>query len=263
LRFARLPETMPQTMPDARNSPPPPDWPDIRAAGPDGIVVRFADRLTEPANRAALAFRAAVEGAGWRGVAETSTALVSTFLRLDPAAADPAAILADLRALASSRDWAAASLPAGRRLWRVPALFGTDLAPHLDQAAAQAGLSPAQAVASLTAAPLRVQAIGFAPGQPYLGRLGPDWDLPRQTALNPNVPAGAVVVAIRQIVLFSVASPTGWQHVGQTALRLFDPGRAEPFLLRPGDEVLFEAVDRAGLEAARAAGGGARSEGLS
>lgn len=249
---------MPDTTPESLL----PASPDIRAAGPDGFVVRFADRLTEPANRAALAFRAAVADAGWPGVAETSSALVSTFLRLDLGLADPVAICANLRALADSRDWQAAALPTGRRLWRVPALFGTDLAPQLEQAAAQAGLSAAEALASLTAAPLRVQAIGFAPGQPYLGRLGPEWDLPRQTTLNPLVPAGAVVVAIRQIVLFSVASPTGWQHVGQTALRLFDPARAEPFLLRPGDEVLFEAVDRAGLEAARAADGGARSEAL-
>jgi allophanate hydrolase subunit 1 len=43
--------------------------------------------------------------------------------------------------------------------------------------------------------------------------------------------------------------------VGQTAARLFDPDRDDPFLLRPGDEVLFTATDRAGLDSARADSG--------
>jgi KipI family sensor histidine kinase inhibitor len=144
--------------------------------------------------------------------------------------------------LLHSRDWTKAPLPDGRRLWRVPAVFDTSLAPHLAQAAAQAGVTPDQAIADFCAAPLRVQTIGFAPGQPYLGTLPAHWDIPRQTALNPQVPMGALVVAIRQMVLFSVTTPTGWQHVGQTALRLFQPEAPEPFLLRPGDEVLFTPV---------------------
>lgn len=137
----------------------------------------------------------------------------------------------------------------------MPAVFGTALGPQLEEAAGLAGLSASAAIESLTAAPLRVQAIGFAPGQPYLGGLPALWDIPRQTALTPRVPPGAVTVAIRQITLFSVASPTGWRHVGQSAACLFDPDRAEPFLLRAGDAVLFRAVDAAGLEAARLRGG--------
>jgi allophanate hydrolase subunit 1 len=70
-----------------------------------------------------------------------------------------------------------------------------------------------------------------------------EWNIPRQTELTAQVPAGGLCVAIRQLVLFPVATPTGWRHIGQTALRLFRPDAAEPFLLRPGDEVLFEPTD--------------------
>jgi len=229
--------------------------PEIAPLGVDGLLIRFADRLTEPANRAALAFAAAVDRADPPGLAEVSTGPVSVLVRFDVPGADPDALAARLSALLADRDWTQAPLPEGRRLWRMPAVFGTDLAPQRDEAAALAGLTPAQAVASLTAEPLRVQTIGFAPGQPYLGQLDPAWDIPRQSGLSPRVPAGALTVAIRQVVLFSVASPTGWRHVGQTAARLFDPDRADPFLLRPGDGVLFTATDREGLETARATGG--------
>ena len=47
-------------------------YPLLRTAGIDGMLVSFGDRLSEPANRAALAFRAALERESWEGVAEIS-----------------------------------------------------------------------------------------------------------------------------------------------------------------------------------------------
>lgn len=222
--------------------------------GVDALLISFADHLSAQANSAALSLRAAIETAKLAGVEEVSTSLVSVLIRFDIHRADRTALRARLQAMLDGCDWAALPGPQAPRLWEVPCVFGTDLAPQLDEAASLAGLTPEQAILSLTASPLRVQTIGFAPGQPYLGTLDAAWDIPRQTALTPHVPAGAVTVAIRQIVLFSVSSPTGWRHIGQTALRLFDPDREDPFLLRAGDALLFRATDRAGLEAARATG---------
>ncbi|WP_170593491.1 5-oxoprolinase subunit B family protein [Ruegeria arenilitoris] len=219
------------------------DFPIIRTAGVDGLLISFAAALSEPANRAALAFRAALEAEGWAGVEETSSSLVSAYVRFDPLRLTHATLHRQVQALLDQRDWYAADLPGGRRFWRVPTVFGTDLAPQLGQTAQAAGLSEAEAIRSLSEARVRVQTIGFAPGQPYLGELPPAWDIPRQKELTPRVPEGALVVALRQLVLFSVTTPTGWQHVGQTAIRLFQPDMPEPFLLRPGDEVQFTPTD--------------------
>lgn len=219
-------------------------WPQIRTVGIDGMLVSFGDTLSEPANRAALAFRAAVDGEAWDGVEETSTSLVSTFLRFDPLHLPHAALQTQLTDLLSAEDWYHAELPRGRTFFRVPTVFGTDLAPQLEEAANAAGLTVDQALADLTQTRVRVQTIGFAPGQPYLGVLPPAWDIPRQQDLTPQVPFGALVVAIRQLVLFSVSTPTGWRHVGQTPVRLFRPEDDEPFLLRPGDEVEFHSISR-------------------
>ena len=217
-------------------------WPVIRTAGFDGLLVSFADRLSEPANRAALAFRDAVERAGWDGVEESSTSLASTYLRFDPLVRGHDEMRAALADLLGQRDWYAADLPAGRRLWRIPTVYGGEAAPQLEEAASAAGLSVEAAIASISETRVRVQTIGFAPGMPYLGELPPDWDIPRQTQLTGQVPAGGLCVAIRQLVLFPVATPTGWRHIGQTAFRLFRPEADEPFVLRPGDEVLFPAT---------------------
>ncbi len=226
-----------------------PQFPRIDPVGLDGILVRFADTLSEPANRAALAFRAALERAGWEGVEESATSLVSTYLRFDPLHVDISALSDLTYALLDEQDWYAAPLPDGRRLHRIPTVFGTDLAPQLDEAAQAAGQSRDQAIQTLSTTQVRVTTIGFAPGQPYLGTLPPEWDIPRQTALTPLVPVGALVVAIRQLVLFSVSTPTGWRHIGQTAAQLFQPSSQRPFLLRPGDEVLFPPIERGAFEA--------------
>jgi inhibitor of KinA len=228
-------------------APKAPFEPIIRPAGLFGLLVSFGDCLTESANRAALAFAAAVERAGFDGVEECAPSLVSVFVRFDPLHLSHAALTAHLEGLLSEQDWHAAPLPSGRRFIRVPTVYGGDLAPQLDEAAEAAGLTPQAARDSLAEARVRVQTIGFAPGQPYLGLLPEAWNIPRQTNLTRAVPEGALVVAIRQLVLFSVSNPTGWRHVGQTALKLFRPNSDDPFFLRPGDELQFVPVDPGAL----------------
>lgn len=76
-----------------------------------------------------------------------------------------------------------------------------------------------------------------------MGTLPENWDIPRQGGLTPLVPACAIVAAIRQLIIFPTATPTGWRHIGQTAFRGFRPDADEPFMLRAGDEVQFVPIE--------------------
>lgn len=224
------------------------DWPQIHTVGLSGVLVSFADKLSEPANRAALAFRAIVDAQDWPEVSETSTSLVSTFLRVDLAETPFEAIKERLTGLIGSKDWFSAPLPQGRTLWHVPTVYGTDLAPQLEEAAKVAGVDPDQAIKELSETRVRVLTIGFAPGQPYLGELSETWNIPRQQQLTQAVPAGALVVAVKQLVVFTNVTPTGWRHVGQTAFRTFRPDAEKAFALSPGDEMVFHQVSTADLK---------------
>lgn len=222
------------------------DQPEILPLGGDALLLRFSQAFSEPANRAALAFRAAFLKADVAGVTESATSLTSCLIRFDPSLSSRDAIKGVMRDVLRSQDWFEAALPEGRTLWRLPASFGGEYGPQLEEAAELADRAPEDAVREICEARLRVMAIGFAPGQPYLGFLEDHWNIPRQTEVTPQVPAGAVVVAVRQVIPFSNAAPTGWRQIGRTAFRGYDKQAADPIPLRPGDEVQFQdiAADR-------------------
>ncbi|MEM8654714.1 MAG: carboxyltransferase domain-containing protein [Pseudomonadota bacterium] len=215
------------------------DTPRVRSVGLDGVLVTFGDTATDAANRAAIAFRSAVDAQGWIEIAESSSTLVSAFFRVDLSEHRFDAVADKLGAVLDTRDWLSAALPEGRALWTIPAVFGGDRAPQFSEAAEAAGVTKDAALRELTSTRLRVLTLGFAPGQPYLGTLGKAWNIPRQQELTPNVPAGALVAAVRQICLFAKDTPTGWRHVGQSAFACFRPRGDTPFPLAPGDEVQF------------------------
>ncbi|QIE42168.1 allophanate hydrolase subunit 1 [Rhodobacteraceae bacterium SC52] len=226
-------------MPDTPNVP---EFPLIAPLGLGGWLVRFGDRPDDAANRAALSFRAAIDAANWKEVAETATALASVFVSFDPMVTAADALRHKLAMLLAERDWMGQGLPAGRRRWTIPCAFGGASGPALNDVAQQVGLSADEAITALTQTPVRVLTLGFAPGQPYLGTLPPEWDIPRQKTLTPMVPAGALVVAVRQLIVFTASTPTGWQHIGQTSFACFRPDSDSAFPLRAGDEVVFRAV---------------------
>lgn len=214
--------------------------PAILPFGQSGVLTRFADATSPDATRAVQTFADAVRGANLHGVVEVAPSLISVLVRFDPAATDRQAVTQSLNALAQAGG-EGKSAPATRR-WLVPAAFGGGCGPQLAEFAQAAGRSETQLIKDITGSDLHVLAIGFAPGQPYLGLLPPACDVARQQQLTPRVPAGTLAAALRQLVLFVNDSPTGWRAIGQTAFRPFLRQRSEPFLLRPGDALRLQAV---------------------
>lgn len=216
--------------------------PEMFPLGADGLLVRFSTRLEDAANRAVLALADVLDGDMPDGVAEMSTSLTSVYLRFDPDKTDRARLSKALKGQLEGRDWSNLPERESRRHWHIPTAFGGANGSQLAETATLLGMSEDQAVADLVANPVRVLAIGFAPGQPYLGMLPERWDIPRLQSITPSVPASSLVVAVRQLIVFSATTPTGWRHVGQTAFRPFRPDAREPFPLLPGDVLKFEPV---------------------
>ena len=224
---------------------------EISPLGPDGVLLCFAKASSPEVTDQVLGFAETLRAATLPGVTEIATALTSVLVKFDPDCISRAALTDLLHPLLA--DQQTETFHAQRR-WMIPVAFGGEAGPQLAEA---------QALRDLTQTELRVLAIGFAPGQPYIGRLPEAWEIPRQPQLTPSVPAGALVVALRQLVLFGNVSTTGWRQIGLCAFRPFKIDRAHPFALRQGDAIRLVAAP---LDEIRALGrnpdalGGARCE---
>ena len=132
---------------------------------------------------------------------------------------------------------AAGGSPPGPRRVDIPVTFD---GPDLDEVAERIGATPTRVVELLTNAELEVAFLGFAPGFAYLTGLPPALAaVPRRPTPRVSVPGGSVAVAGGFASIYPSTGPGGWQLIGHTPTRLFDPDRPPHALLRPGDVVRF------------------------
>ncbi len=171
----------------------------------------------------------------YAGVREVVPGMNNLTVELDPAAPDLESILQALRAGWNESDVASLSL----RQIDIPVHYGGAAGCDLDEVARHAGLSVADVIRLHSSAEYTVYFLGFLPGFAYLGGMDPRLATPRRKQPRVAVPAGSVAIGGQQTGVYPLASPGGWQLIGHTSLRLFDPARDPPSLLLPGDTVHF------------------------
>lgn len=120
--------------------------------------------------------------------------------------------------------------------------YGGDDGPDLEAVAQWAGCSPASVIEWHSSRTYRVYMLGFVPGFCYMGRVDRRIAAPRRSVPRDRVPAGSVGIAGEQTGVYPITSPGGWQLIGRTSAVMFDPGRADPTLLHPGDLVRFQPI---------------------
>jgi inhibitor of KinA len=130
----------------------------------------------------------------------------------------------------------------------VPVCYGGEYGPDLEEVAAFGGCSPEEAVARHAGTVYRVFLVGFVPGFPYMAAVDARIARPRRPTPRTHVPAGSVAIAGPQTGIYPSPTPGGWNIVGRTPVKPYDPSRQEPFLFRPGDQVRFHAIDAAEYE---------------
>jgi len=209
--------------------------------GDCAITLELPEENAERVLGLAAALDERIAAGAFPGARETVPAIRSVTLHFDPLRADPDSWLKTLEEIA-------AEAPTARpepREWVLPVCFDADFAPDLADIAAK----PTDFIEALTASPVTVKMLGFLPGFAYMGDVPELCRAPRRKTPRSVVPAGSVAVAGAMCAAYPWTSPGGWNLVGRTPVKLFDPANAyRPALLAPGDVVRWKAVSRAEFE---------------
>ena len=86
-------------------------------------------------------------------------------------------------------------------------------------------------------------------GFTYLGGMSDEIATPRLKQPRVKIPAGSVGIAGSQTGVYPIDSPGGWQLIGKTPVRMYDPDRAEPILPKAGEYIKFYSITQAEFDA--------------
>ena len=230
-------------------------------AGDSAIAVEFGSEISEEINiRVQLMDRAVANGAAaarmahksspigdepsaaLRAVTETVPTYRSLMVHYDPRVAGFGEMKEALERIVPE---GGAVSEGRRRILVVPVLYGGEEGPDLANVCEHSGLSEEEVIRIHSGRDYRVFMLGFTPGFPYLGGMDERIATPRLAHPRTLIPAGSVGIAGAQTGIYPSASPGGWQLIGRTPLKLYDPDREVPILAGAGDYIRFRPVSAA------------------
>lgn len=220
--------------------------------GPEALRIQHSEQVSDAALERAERVQRIIEHLAPVGLVESIPGFTTVLLRFRPGhRPDAEAFEVALNSISSDHTESSSSptstaISRGVRSVPIPVRYdGEDLA----RVAQTAGLSESDVVELHLKGRYRVHCLGFSPGFPYLGGLDPKLHTPRLATPRRRVAAGSVAIGGEHTGIYSVDSPGGWNLIGRTSSRLFNPSAStleEMFLLHPGDGVQFVPWDGAG-----------------
>jgi len=130
------------------------------------------------------------------------------------------------------------------RVVEIPVCYDREFAPDLATVAQFVSLTEEHVIATHSSSDYFVCFLGFSPGFAYLGGLASQLHVPRLVTPRKHVNSGSVGIAGAQTGIYPNDSPGGWQLIGRTPARMFDPSADPPSRLQPGDRVRFRRIDQ-------------------
>jgi KipI family sensor histidine kinase inhibitor len=206
----------------------------IRDAGDSALLLEWDEVIDQGINGQAIAMAAAIRDARLSGVRDVVSTYRSVAVFFDPLNVDPEVLRDALARLTPTPQ----GMADGNTI-EVPVAYGGETGPDLSVVAEWAGLSTREVADRHADVEYRVFMLGFLPGFGYLGAVDDRIAAPRRDTPRLRVARGSVGIAGRQTGIYPRASPGGWQVIGWSPIRLFDPEKVPVTLLKPGDAVRF------------------------
>ncbi|WP_347548335.1 5-oxoprolinase subunit PxpB [Pseudalkalibacillus hwajinpoensis] len=207
--------------------------------GEAAVKLTFNEEVSPALNRKIQVFCRELASSSKPGITEWVPAYDSVTIYYEPWNFSYEEITAYLKEVASHNDNEQTKL---KSIVTIPTLYGGDYGPDLEELAESKKMNPEDIITLHTKGDYLVNMIGFLPGFPYLSGLDERIAMPRLENPRQTVPAGSVGIAGNQTGIYPLESPGGWNLIGRTPLRLFEPEKEETFLFQPGDYLQFHSV---------------------
>jgi KipI family sensor histidine kinase inhibitor len=209
-------------------------------AGDTGLVVEIGDEIHPEINRKIRGLVLALEEENIQGVREYIPTYRSLLVQYDPVEILFNELIEKIKHVESQLEIAAIPEP---RTVEIPVVYGGKFGPDLEFVARHNNLSQEKVIELHTGRDYLVYMLGFTPGFCYLGGMSDRLETHRLAEPRTCIPAGSVGIAGKQTGIYPIDSPGGWQIIGRTPLRLFDPHRDPAVLIAAGDYIRFSRID--------------------
>lgn len=210
--------------------------------GDSAIAVEFGQEIRLDVNRQVTALQKLMEENPVAGVVEMVPNYCSLMIVYNPLAVGYHELKLAVEKLL---DRLAAVSEAEKEVIEIPVIYGGEYGPDLTEVAAAHNMTEAEVIRRHAEPEYPIYMLGFVAGFPYLGGMDEAIATPRKQSPRLKIPAGSVGIAGGQTGIYSVESPGGWQIIGRTPLKLYDPEQEEPILLRAGQYVKFRPISEA------------------
>jgi KipI family sensor histidine kinase inhibitor len=217
------------------------DKPRFLPAGDRGLLVEFGEAIDPEINRKVRQTFFALEKMPIGGVTEVIPTYRSILIFYDPFQINPERLQKEIINRENELDkW---EIPPPE-ITEIQVAYGGDFGPDLELVAQHNKLTPEEVIQIHTSETYLIYMVGFTPGFPFLGGLSERIFTPRRENPRQLVPAGSVGIANNQTGVYPIDSPGGWQLIGRTPVKLYDPIGSPPILLKAGNCLRFKRISR-------------------
>ena len=211
----------------------------ILTVGDCGVSVEFGQEINLDINHRVTALKMLLKEKGIPGIVETISTYCSLLIEYDPMVIQYDELVNNLKVLVNQlRD---IKLPE-KRVVEIPVAYGGEYGPDLKEVAETHGISEEEVIRLHSEPEYPIYMLGFVAGFPYLGGMNKAIATPRKKTPRLKIESGSVGIAGEQTGIYSVESPGGWQIIGRTPIKLYDPERERPVLLEAGQYIKFKAI---------------------
>ena len=211
----------------------------FRLVGDRGLLMEYGDVIDPVVNQKVRSISIVAKQDLPDGVIEIIPAYSSIMIIYDPSVTKPQKLQDAF--ISIEKRLADIEIPPSKTI-EIPVCYGGKFGPDIQVVAENNNISVSDVIRLHSKPEYIIYMIGFAPGFPFLGELPETLHTPRLKTPRTNVPQGSVGIANKQTGIYPAESPGGWQLIGRTPLKLFDPARSNPILYQAGDRIRFISI---------------------